>query len=103
MQNWNVSADGGYLANDVLSKKIRSVAQPTMKFRQFTRIEPGLGKGKGDTIKFDRVSNVAVAGRKITEFETMPETKVAVTRGSVVIDEYGNSIPLNSVGAMRIN
>lgn len=93
MQNWAVSADGGYLANDVLSKKMRQTNQPVMKFRQFVRIEPGLGKKKGDTVKFDRVSNVAVAGRAITEFETMPETKVTISQGSVTVGEFGNSIP----------
>jgi len=93
MQNWKTDADGGYLANDVLSKKIRQIAQPQMKFRQFCRVEPGLGKGKGDTIKFDRVSNVASSGRAITEFETMPETSITVTQGTVTVSEYGNSIP----------
>ena len=46
-----------------------------------------------DTLLFDRVGNVATAGRSISELERMPETSVSFTQGSLVVNEYGNSIP----------
>jgi len=92
-QKWSVSADGGFLANPRISEKLRYASQPLMKFRQFVRPEPGFGKKKGDTLLFDRISNVAAAGRIISELEKMPETNVSISQGSLVIDEYGNSIP----------
>lgn len=92
-QQWAVSADGGYFANPFISERLRFSTQPLMKFRQFIRPEPGYGKKKGDTVLFDRVANVATAGRAISEMETMPETTVAVDQGSVIVNEYGNSVP----------
>lgn len=92
-QVWSVSADGGYLANSVLSKQLRKVSQPIQKFRQFTRMEPGYGKGKGDTILFNRISNIEVAGGTLTESQRIPETKITIGRGTVTVNEYGNSIP----------
>lgn len=92
-QVWQVAADGGYMANPRLSRQIRHVAQPRMKFRQFVRPEPGYGKAKGDKIEFLRISNVSDEGGKISETVKMPETKVTITKGNVTVDEFGNSIP----------
>ena len=90
---WGTDAQGGYLANNKLSKQIRYAAQPLMFFRQFVRIEPGLGKNKGDTIEFDRISDVADSGGALSETSTIPETQVTISRGSLTVNEYGNSIP----------
>ena len=92
-QVWQVNADGGYLANPKLSRQIRHAAQPMMKFRQFVRKEPAAGKGKGDTVDFNKISNVQTAGGSIAELSKMPETKVLIRRGQLTIDELGNSIP----------
>ena len=64
-----------------------------MVFRQFTRIEPGLGKNAGDTLDFNKMSNVQTQGGKITELQDIPETKMLIRRGTLVLDEWGNSIP----------
>jgi len=93
MQRWAVAEEGGYLANPTLSKELRYVTQPLMRFRQYVRPVPGYGRKKGDTVLFDRVSNVLNAGRKISELERMPETSVKITQGSVVVSEYGNAVP----------
>ena len=92
-QNWYPSADGGYLANSVLSRQIRHAAQPIMRFAQFVRPEAGYGKNKGETVKFDRVANVSNQGGTISETSKMPETKLVISQGSATVDEYGNSIP----------
>jgi N4-gp56 family major capsid protein len=57
------------------------------------RVEPGFGAKKGDRIKFDRVSKVATGGGKISESSEMPETKVTLSQGYCLVDEWGNSIP----------
>jgi N4-gp56 family major capsid protein len=92
-QQWAVSADGGYLSNNVLSKIIRYTSQPEMVFRQFVRVEPGYGKNKGDRVFFNRVSNTANQGGTISETSKMPETKVVITQGSCIVNEYGQAIP----------
>jgi hypothetical protein len=65
--------------------------------------EPGYGKNKSDRIEFNRISNVNQKGGKISETQKIPETGVTISKGAVIVDEYGNSIPLNSVGAMGVN
>jgi len=94
-QAWVPSADGGFLANPKLSSKLRYAAQAMMKFNQFVRPEPGLGKGVGDTLDFDKISDIvnptSITG--ISELNAMPESKFIITRGQLVMTEYGNSIP----------
>ena len=92
-QLWGVSANGGYLANPKLSKTIRHAAQPMMKYRQFVRPEPGFGKGKGEQILFNTISNVATAGGTISETSRIPETNITISQGNITVNEYGNSVP----------
>lgn len=92
-QQWALSSDGGYLANPKLSSEIRHATQPLMRFRQVTRVEPGFGRNSGDTLNFDKMSNVQTQGGPITEQQDIPETKMLVRKGSLVVTEWGNSIP----------
>jgi len=92
-QQWALSADGGYLANPKLSLELRHATQPLMRFRQFSRVEPGFGKNNGDTMNFDKMSNVQTQGGTITEQQDIPETKMLIRKGSLVLTEWGNSIP----------
>ena len=94
LQQWSVSADGGFLAVPELSKKLLKAAQQRAVLRQFTVPLDAFGTRKGDTFNFDRAGNVGNAGSTagILESQPMPETAVAFTQGSVVVTEYGNSI-----------
>lgn len=92
-QAWTPAADGGYFANPKLSKKLRHATQPLLKFRQMVRPVDSFGKGQGDTVDYDKVSNVATAGGKIGEQQKMPETKYTIRRGQIIVDEWGNSVP----------
>lgn len=92
-QQWQVNAGGGFLANPRLSRQVRHAASLIMKFRQFIRPEPGFGKGKGDTILVDRVTQVAKKGGRLTEDQRIPETNVTISQQSVLVREYGNAIP----------
>lgn len=92
-QNWAISADGGHFANPSLSSKLRYVNTSRYVFRQFTRAEPGYGKGRGDSIDFDKVSMAETKGGQIGEFQDIPETKFSIVRDSLSVTEWGNSIP----------
>jgi N4-gp56 family major capsid protein len=92
-QNWQVNALGGYLANPVLSRQVRHAASLIMKFRQFVRPEPGYGKGKGDTILVDRITQVATSGGKLVENVRIPESNVSISQQTINVYEYGNAIP----------
>lgn len=92
-QVWSVNATGGYLSNPKLSKTMRHATQPMFKFRQFTRLEKAIGKGKGDTVDFNKVSNIQTAGGTISEASRIPESNILIRRGQMTMEEYGNSIP----------
>ncbi len=92
-QQWGISADGGYFANPKLSKKLRFATQPLLKFRPYARPIDGFGKGQGDTVDYDKISNIQSQGGQITENQKMPETKFLVRKASMSIAEWGNSIP----------
>ena len=92
-QAWQVNATGGFLANPRLSRQIRHAASLIMKFRQFVRPEPGHGKGKGDRMLIDRITQVAVAGGKLSENARIPETNVTISQQTLTVFEWGNAIP----------
>ena len=106
-QQWSPAASGGYLANPSLSAKVRNAGQPMSRFRQFVRKEPGFGKGKSDTLLFDRIANVTTGGGTITELQNMPEDSYVISQGSLVVTEYGNSVPwtqkLDALAALDVN
>jgi len=92
-QVWSVNATGGYLSNPKLSKTIRTASQPMFKFRQFTRMEKAIGKGKGDTLDFNKVSNIQTQGGTISEASRIPESNILLRRSQMTLEEYGNSVP----------
>jgi len=92
-QLFAVNSLGGFLTNNVLSKKIRHAAQPLMKFRQFVDLEPAAGKSRGNKVFFDKVSNISTQGGTLNETATIPKRNFTITQGTLTITEYGNSIP----------
>lgn len=92
-QNWTVAADGGHFANPRLSAKLRFHNTSRYIFRQFSRPEPGFGKGRGESIDFDKVSMAETQGGQIGEFQDIPETKFSIVKDSLSVTEWGNSIP----------
>lgn len=92
-QQWVANNLGGYLANPRLSRQVRHAASLIMKFRQFVRPEPGYGKGKGDKILIDRITQVQKAGGQLVEGVRIPETNVQISQQTVTVFEWGNAIP----------
>ena len=92
-QLWVTSSLGGYLTNNRLSRQLRTLAQPLMKFRQFVAVKEAMGKGKGDTVYFEKLGNVQTQGGTLVETNTMPSTFIVIKTDSMKVNEYGNSIP----------
>lgn len=92
-QNWTTDASGGYLANDVLSKKLRYANTDKFKFRQFVDVKEALGKMSGERVFFDKISRINTSGGTLTESSTIPENGFTIATGEVIVTEYGNSIP----------
>jgi len=94
-QQWSVGSLGGTGVGAVayLSERLRSIAQPEFRLRQFVDAQEAIGKGRGDTWLFDKTGNVATAGGTLVETNTIPETNYVTNQGTGTITEYGNSIP----------
>jgi len=87
------TGQGGWFHNPRLSQQLRHALTPLMKFRQFVDIKEGWGKGVGDTLYFDKIGKVSTAGGTLVETNAMPEHQFTITRGTIAISEFGNSIP----------
>jgi N4-gp56 family major capsid protein len=87
------SQQSGFLTNNKLNKFFQKAAQPMLKFRQFVDMKEAFGKSQGESVNWLKVANVTDFGGKLTETNTMHETKQALTWGTLTVDEYGNSIP----------
>jgi len=92
-QLWLTDSLGGYMGSDELSKKVRHASQTMQRFRQFTDPEPAQGKNSGDTVLFDKISNIATGGGTLVETSTIPKSNYTITQGSLIVNEWGNSVP----------
>ena len=93
-QVYAVNSLGGFMTVPYLSDRIRNVAQPMFRMRQFVDVKEAIGRNRGDTFVFDKASNVQTQGGVLLETATIPETNFTVNQGTVTITEYGNSIPI---------
>lgn len=94
-QLWSVNTLGGtsYGAVPYLSDRIRTIAQPMFRLRQFVDAQEAIGKQRGDTWLFDKTGNVATQGGTLVETNTIPETNYTMSQGTGSITEYGNAVP----------
>jgi len=81
------------MAQPYLSDRLRHIAQPLFRFRQFVDVKEAIGRNRGDTFLFDKAGNVATQGGTLVETATIPQTQYATVQGTATITEYGNSIP----------
>lgn len=105
-QVYAVNSLGGYWSQPYLTQKIRSVAQPLFRFRQFIDAKEAFGLHRGDTFLFDKTKNVDTQGGTLAETSTIPETQFQTVQGSMTISEYGNSVAftgkLQSLGQFQV-
>ena len=92
-QLWVTNSLGGHLTNNSLSKSLRNQALPEYVYRQFVDYKEDPGKKNGDTVFFDKVLKIDTKGSTLVETNTMPENKWKVVKDSVVMTEWGNSVP----------
>lgn len=94
--NWASDSEGGYMYNDELSDVLRTAVQPLTRFRQLCEPdEDAVQKGlhRGDKHYWNVYGDVSRQGRKLDEFQPMPETGFTVSQSSLTIEEFGNSVP----------
>lgn len=105
-QVWSVSTLGGNHAVPYLTDRMRSLAQPGFRLRQFCDVKEQIGKKNGDTWLFDKSGNVETQGGTLVETQTIPETQFVTNQGTGTITEYGNSVPwtgkLDALGQFQL-
>ena len=92
-QVWQTDALGGFMWAPNLSRKLRTALQPMVRFRQYCDVREAFGKGKGEQFAWDIYSDVVTQGGTINETDLMPETNFTITQQTLVVDEFGNSVP----------
>ena len=92
-QLWSPNSLGGYLSNDTLSRQTRHAAQTLQRFRQFVDVEAAAGKGKGENVLFNKISNISTAGGTLSETSTIPKNNYTIQQDSLTVNEWGNSVP----------
>lgn len=105
-QVYSVSTLGGNWSQPYLTQRLRSIAQPVFRFRQFVDVKEAIGKQNGDTWLFDKTGNVQTQGGTLVETNTIPETQFVTGQGTGTITEYGNAVPftakLQTLGQFQI-
>ena len=78
-----------------MSDKLRYYLTPELKFRQFCDLKEAFGKGQGDSIDFNVVTNLQAGANAmgIREVDLMPEDGFYTKQGSICLVEFGNSVP----------
>jgi len=89
---YGVSTAAGLFAYPKLSNEIRMKAVPDYKFRQLVRRVSEYGKEMGDTIYFTKASYLNDRGRAIGERDAVPTTGLTVSRDSLTVQEFSNSL-----------
>ena len=93
-QEYGTATLGGNLTLTYLTDWLRYVAQPLNRFRQVCDVKEAIGTGKGNTFNWDIIANIATQGTTLAETDTMPASNFTITKGTCVVYEFGNSIPL---------
>lgn len=92
-QVWQTSALGGFMWAPNLSRKLRTALQPMVRFRQFCDAREAFGLGKGEIFNWNVYSDVQTQGGTLAETATMPESNFTIAQNTLIITEYGNSVP----------
>lgn len=83
---------GGYFTVPHLTKKLWEAVQPLLRWRQYVSIKEAFGKGRGQSVLFDRVSNISTAGGTLVETATIPRHNIVIGQGTMTVTEWGNAI-----------
>ncbi len=90
--NIGTQNQGGYFSQPFLSDRLRTVAQPIFRLRQFCEPREAVGRNRGDKFLFDKIKNVQTQGGPLAETSPIPATVFTVNQGQVTMTEYGNSV-----------
>ncbi|MBU2708880.1 hypothetical protein KCM76_22995 [Zooshikella marina] len=87
------TSNEGYLASPKLSDHLMTKVQPMTRFRQFGEIEEAIGKNRGEKFNWTVFGDLKDQGGRLSEDNPIPETEFDADNASVVITEWGLSVP----------
>ena len=84
---------GGVAKNHALSQKIREQALAETRVEQFTDIEPGYGKGKGETVNIETIITPAIpSDPTLSEGQTIPRDTLTRATRAITVQELGRGL-----------
>lgn len=95
-QTFSVASSIGNFATQKLTKEVRALGQPMMRWRQFTRVEPAFSARQSDTLLFPKRLNVQAdpsTGAIVPERAPIPSTGYSTLQGQVVCQKTAIKIP----------
>lgn len=90
---WTFDSPTGTYKNHALSTQIRRQAIADTQFMRFSRVEPGYGKKKGESVTITRVLKLPLATR-VGETDRLPSGRPAVESKSITVSQWGFKIPM---------
>lgn len=89
--SWDI-ADGVYKQH-ALSKKLRTQAMREMVFLPYVAIEPGFGKGKGESITLVRMNSLSIpTDATLEETTKIPVDTLSYATSAITIKELGRAV-----------
>lgn len=97
------SGAGQYLTNQTLSRRMRELGQPFVRYRQFTTPDPQFGKRHGEYLYFSKRYNAEslITGAILGEDEAIPRIKVRFGQGTLQVFERGEAHKWNEATDSR--
>jgi hypothetical protein len=95
-QVFGVASSVGNFSTDRLTKEVRRLGQPMMRWRQFTRQESSFSSRQGDTLLFPKRLNLDAdesTGAIVGERQPIPSAGYRTLQGSVVCQKSAIKIP----------
>ena len=90
---WVTDITNGVMLNHALSKKLRFASIAKTKFVGFTRVEPGFGRKRGQSITIQRIRNIAVpTSAVIAEGQRIPVDQFLISTTSITPQQIARSV-----------
>lgn len=94
--NFQTDATGKLFTNNTLSKRLRKVGQPQVRFRALCDKQKDFGKRSGQKLLFDKISNLDAdpsTGAIVAEGTPIPRTGFVIRQGTCTAFTSGIAVP----------
>ena len=89
---WTAGPDGTY-RNNAISRQLRYASIEATEVVQFTRTEPGYGRGRGESVTITRTPSLDEPDQpRLAETELIPEDEFMLNIRAIIVTEWGRGV-----------